>query len=222
LRNLNDIINPEDLVETESLTTLLAVIPKHAQSEWFLSYEKLHEFIMPRSSREIFSDAENGIYTLVCLKKWREEIKNKCRQSRFNVRDFVYDPSAFNSGKEKLRQLDSDRESIKNTLVTWCRTNFSEAFIAWAHLKTIRIFVESILRFGLPPNFDAILLEPTRKGESRLREMLNQMFIHLASVHLEEKEDSNEIPVGLAFTEKFYPYVFTELDLSFEDRADKQ
>lgn len=35
----------------------------------------------------------------------------------------------------------------------WCQTNFTEVFIAWAHLKALRIHVESILRFGLPADY---------------------------------------------------------------------
>jgi V-type H+-transporting ATPase subunit C len=31
-------------------------------------------------------------------------------------------------------------------LVKWCSTMFSEAFIAWIHMKALRVFVESVLR----------------------------------------------------------------------------
>jgi hypothetical protein len=33
-------------------------------------------------------------------------------------------------------------------LIRYCRTNFAEAFVAWIHLKAIRVFVESVLRYG--------------------------------------------------------------------------
>jgi len=32
----------------------------------------------------------------------------------------------------------------------WITTAFSETAIAWTHLKAVRLFVESVLRFGLP------------------------------------------------------------------------
>lgn len=31
-------------------------------------------------------------------------------------------------------------------LVRWLKVNFSEAFIAWIHIKALRVFVESVLR----------------------------------------------------------------------------
>lgn len=36
------------------------------------------------------------------------------------------------------------------------RTNFGEVFSAWVHLKALRVFVESVLRYGLPPDFTAV------------------------------------------------------------------
>ena len=35
---------------------------------------------------------------------------------------------------------------------------FSEIFIAWTHLKALRTFVESVLRYALPTNFQCILV----------------------------------------------------------------
>ena len=45
----------------------------------------------------------------------------------------------------------------QNTLIRWLKNTFSESYSGWIHLKAIRVFVESILRYGLPPNFVAIL-----------------------------------------------------------------
>ena len=94
--------------------------------------------------------------------------------------------------------------------------NFSEAFIAWIHIKALRVFVESVLRYcdqkynltvthahnhsytellfdfivisvmcsfryGLPVNFQAMLLQPTKKTMKRLREVLNDLYKHLDS-----------------------------------------
>lgn len=39
------------------------------------------------------------------------------------------------------------------------RTNFSEAFQILVHLKVIRLFVESVLRYGLPANYIGIAIK---------------------------------------------------------------
>lgn len=36
--------------------------------------------------------------------------------------------------------------STQGPLVRWLKVNFSEAFIAWIHIKALRVFVESVLR----------------------------------------------------------------------------
>lgn len=36
--------------------------------------------------------------------------------------------------------------SLQGPLLRWLKVNFSEAFIAWVHVKALRVFVESVLR----------------------------------------------------------------------------
>lgn len=38
-----------------------------------------------------------------------------------------------------------------------------------------------IYRYGLPVNFQAILLQPNKKSSKRLRDVLNQLYAHLDS-----------------------------------------
>lgn len=52
----------------------------------------------------------------------------------------------------------------------------AQAFSAWIHICAIRLFVESILRYGLPPKFVATLMKPNQKNAARLRKVLNQLF----------------------------------------------
>lgn len=42
--------------------------------------------------------------------------------------------------------------SLQGPLLRWLKVNFSEAFIAWIHIKALRVFVESVLRcvVGMP------------------------------------------------------------------------
>lgn len=37
----------------------------------------------------------------------------------------------------------------QGTFVRWLKLNFSEVFVAWIHLKALRVFVESALRSAL-------------------------------------------------------------------------
>ncbi|XP_042639603.1 V-type proton ATPase subunit C 2 [Orycteropus afer afer] len=116
-------------------------------------------------------------------------------------------------------QTDRERESEgegEGPLLRWLKVNFSEAFIAWIHIKALRVFVESVLRYGLPVNFQAVLLQPHKKSSTkRLREVLNSIFKHLDEVAAASILDASvEIP-GLQFNNQdYFPYVYFHIDLN--------
>ncbi|KAK3779981.1 hypothetical protein RRG08_007444, partial [Elysia crispata] len=99
-------------------------------------------------------------------------------------------------------------------LVRWLKVNFGEVFTAWIHIKALRVFVESVLRYGLPVNFQAMLVKPTKKNTKRLKETLNQLYGHLDSTALSGQQlNTMDIP-GLNLTSSdYYPYVFYKISL---------
>merc|ERR1711916_194422 len=84
-------------------------------------------------------------------------------------------------GKKEKGDLEAELKTQWTALVRWCKTNFSEAFTSWVHLLALRVFVESVLRYGLPVNFQAMLMLPHRKCEKKLRTALHDLFGHLDS-----------------------------------------
>ena len=48
-------------------------------------------------------------------------------------------------------------------LLRLARTSFSESFQILVHLKVIRLFVESVLRYGLPAEYIGIVVEVSLK-----------------------------------------------------------
>uniref|UniRef100_A0A0G2JZN3 V-type proton ATPase subunit C n=1 Tax=Rattus norvegicus TaxID=10116 RepID=A0A0G2JZN3_RAT len=116
----------------------------------------------------------------------------------------------------------NDRESEgegEGPLLRWLKVNFSEAFIAWIHIKALRVFVESVLRYGLPVNFQAVLLQPHKKSATkRLREVLNSVFRHLDEVAAASILDASvEIPGLQLSNQDYFPYVYFHIDLSLLD-----
>ena len=49
--------------------------------------------------------------------------------------------------------------ALKTELLQLARTNFSESFQILVHLKVIRLFVESVLRYGLPADYIGIVVK---------------------------------------------------------------
>ncbi|XP_015420410.1 PREDICTED: V-type proton ATPase subunit C 2 isoform X1 [Myotis davidii] len=123
-------------------------------------------------------------------------------------------PAAGHSDRER----ESEGES-EGPLLRWLKVNFSEAFIAWVHIKALRVFVESVLRYGLPVNFQAVLLQPQKKSSiKRLREVLNSVFKHLDEVAAASMLDAAmDIPGLQLNNQDYFPYVYFRIDLSLLD-----
>ncbi|KAK8376751.1 hypothetical protein O3P69_009993 [Scylla paramamosain] len=212
-RNLGDLVKKEDFVQnSEYLVTLLVVVPKAFYTDWQAKYEHLSDMVVPRSSRLIFEDSDHGLYTVTLFSKVVDEYKLHARENKFIVREFTYNEEELTAGKNELSKLINDKKRYFGPLVRWLKVNFSECFICWIHVKAIRVFVESVLRYGLPVNFQAILIHPNKKSIKRLRDILNQLYSHLDSSATGGVGETVDIP-GLGFnTSEYYPYVYFKIN----------
>lgn len=134
--------------------------------------------VVPNSSKLILKDGDAAIYTVAILKgqyqagfmdedgkfqngqflDYVELFKVKAREQRFVVRDFEYNPNALHDNQTLKAELQVEVERLWSGILRWCKAHYGEAFIAWMHIKAIRIFVESVLRYGLPVNFAVALV----------------------------------------------------------------
>ncbi|XP_017781427.1 PREDICTED: V-type proton ATPase subunit C [Nicrophorus vespilloides] len=219
-RNLADLVKKEHFIlDSEYLTTLLVIVPKSMFHDWQAHYEKLTDMIVPRSTVLINQDNEYGLYTVTLFKKVVEEFKLHAREKKFIVREFTYNEEELAAGKNEITKLVTDKKKQFGPLVRWLKVNFSECFCAWIHVKALRVFVESVLRYGLPVNFQAILIHPNKKTSKRLRDVLNQLYGHLDSSALQGSGniDSVDIP-GLGFGQsEYYPYVYYKINVDMID-----
>jgi len=218
VKDITELVKEEHVIETEYMETLFVAVPKINEKIFLTSYEKLTEYILPRSALLIDQDNEYALYRVVLFRKVAEDFKIAAREKKFVVRDFKF--STDKSGKADKKKMDAEKEKLRKNLVRWCKTNFSEAFIAWVHLKAIRVFVESVLRYGLPTNFQAMLLLPNKNRQTRLRKALQELYGHLSSKSIFGKEDKDEDEhyAGLD-QEHFYPYVSLEINLDFKNKG---
>lgn len=220
-RNVADLVKKEHFIlDSEYLTTLLVVVPKAGYNDWYAKYEKLTDMVVPRSSIMICEDAENGLFTVSLFQKVVDEFKLHARESRFLVKDFTYNEEELAAGKTELSKLTSDKKKQFGPLVRWLKVNFSEAVTAWVHVKALRVFVESVLRYGLPVNFQAMLLHPNKKSMKRLREVLNSQYSHLDASALQgSADDKYDIPGLSVGQQEYYPYVYYKLDIDMVNDA---
>lgn len=221
-RNLADLVKKEHFIlDSEYLTTLLVIVPRSNFQDWYSCYEKLTDMIVPRSTQLITQDSEYGLFTITLFKKVIDEFKLHAREKKFIVRDFIYNEEELAAGKNEITKLVTDKKKQFGPLVRWLKVNFSECFCAWIHVKALRVFVESVLRYGLPVNFQAILLHPHKKCARRLRDVLNQLYAHLDSSATgstaQHNQDNVDIP-GLGFGQSdYFPYVYYKINVDMVD-----
>jgi len=181
-RDLVDVLTPDvikdgDYINTEHLTTVVVILPRGTEKEFLNVYESMSENIIPRSAMK-FKDLDdkdgNSVWRVVMFKSCMEDFKKACREKRLAPRDFEYSEDAH-------KKLVSDREKVQDAATRQLsnvkglyQAAWSDVMVAWVHIKAMRIFVESVLRFGMPPSFAAFTIET--RGGAPARKALAQIL----------------------------------------------
>jgi len=212
VKSLVDIVKKEHFVYSEYLTTLIVAVPKNLVKEWYASYETLCQMVVPRSSELIAQDEEFSLFNVTLFKKVVEDFKNACRERKFLVRDFTFDENKISQEQKDLAAISAEEKDQWQTSLRLCKANFGESFSCWMHIKALRVYVESILRYGLPPNFQPMIIKPKNKNERRVRDILAQHYAKLGDKNegdgkSKKKEQLDENIQLLLGDKDYYPYV---------------
>lgn len=217
-RNLGPLLNEEDFVQqSEYLVTVCVVVPKGLYKEWEKEYEGLADFVVPRSSKLVLEDADQGIFTVTMFRKTLDAFKNNAREHKYTVRDFQYSKDDIETGLNERKNLEKAQKKAYVPLIRWLKGNFSEAFINWMHVKALRLFTESVLRYGLPANFLTVMLEPNKKVDKKLREKLHTLYSSLDKNTFNEAPEMGDNIPGIYLSGDYYPYVYFDVNTNFID-----
>ncbi|KAM3361974.1 V-type proton ATPase subunit C isoform X1 [Capsicum galapagoense] len=211
VRDLSNLVKPEDVVNSEHLTTLLAVVSKYSQKDWLSSYETLTTYVVPRSSKLLYEDNEYALYTVTLFNRDADNFKIKARERGFQIRDFEHNPETQESRKQELEKLMQDQETFRSSLLQWCYTSYGEVFSSWMHFCAVRIFAESILRYGLPPSFLSVVLAPSTKSEKKVRSILESLC-DSSNSNFWKAEDEGGM-AGFGGDTEAHPYVSFTINL---------
>ncbi len=109
--------------------------------------------VVPRSSLEIDSDKEFTLFAVTTFQKHSSEFINKCREKKWIPRDFKYEKSGKEEEHKEIERLSTEERKLWGDALRLSRTGYSESAMTWMHVLAIRVFVETILRYGLPADF---------------------------------------------------------------------
>lgn len=173
--------------------------------------------VVPRSAKNVYSDTEYSLFRVVVFKKGVDTIKNLFREKRYTVRPYEYDPRQAELDKDRRNELTQQKNKTLALLLVWLETKYSEVVAAWLHLKAIRTYIEAVLRYGIPVNFQANVLKVRKGQHSKLRKSLSFLYNNLAGGDLTGAAESESSDMGgLAGGGDFFPYVFFSIDLEDE------
>ncbi|KAF6262753.1 vacuolar H+ ATPase V1 sector, subunit C [Scenedesmus sp. NREL 46B-D3] len=207
VRDISAVVKPQHVVDSENLATLFVVVSKYGVKEWESCYEKLCDFVVPRSSKHVTEDQDYVLMSVVLFRRVVDDFKTAARVRGFQVKEYV--PPASEAAEApptdlNLNQLKAEGQAKQSALEGWARTAYGEAFGCYMHMSVIRLFVESILRYGLPPQFQAVVVKPLPKMEARLRTALAANFGTDVAYW---KDDGNVAAGALSSEIDQYPYV---------------
>ena len=153
-KSLTTIVDPSLIIQnSEYLETHLVAVPRTITKDFLKTYETISPWIVPRSAQTIDSDDEFTLYAVTTFKKHSADFIHKCRENKWTPRDFKYKEGGREEEQKEVERLEKDESKVRNEAWRLGRTSWGEAVMAWVHVLALRVFVETVLRYGLPLQF---------------------------------------------------------------------
>lgn len=153
-------MDPKLLIQdSEFLETHLIVVPNLAKKDFLRSYETISQMVVPRSAVEVAQDEELTLYTVTVFKKFAAEFVQKCREQRWTPRDYKYVEGGREEEKKEIERVSKDERKVWGEVLRLARMGWSESVMIWIHVLCLRVFVETVLRYGLPLEFVSALVK---------------------------------------------------------------
>ncbi|TVY33005.1 V-type proton ATPase subunit C [Lachnellula subtilissima] len=179
-KSLTPVVDPKILVQdSEYLETHLVVVPSNFKKDFIKSYETISPMVVPRSAKEVAHDDEFTLYAATTFKKYSAEFQHKCREMKWTPRDYKYVEGGKEEERKEVERVSRDERKIWGEALRLGRTGWSEAVMIWIHVLTLRVFVETVLRYGLPLDFVCGLIKTTPKLVKKAKTALDSSYSYL-------------------------------------------
>jgi V-type H+-transporting ATPase subunit C len=131
--------------------------------DYLKTYESLSPMVVPRSSIQVSSDDEFTLFAVTTFKKYSAEFIHKCREKRWVPRDYKYVEGGREEEAREVESLAKEERKVWGEALRLGRTGYSESAMIWIHVLALRVFVETVLRYGLPLDFICGLVQVSRQ-----------------------------------------------------------
>ncbi|KAI9928842.1 hypothetical protein ASPWEDRAFT_36647 [Aspergillus wentii DTO 134E9] len=219
-KSLASIVDPRTIVQdSEYIETHLVAVPSQQVKDFLKTYETVAPMVVPRSASLVASDDEFSLYAVTTFKKHSVEFVHKCREQRWIPRDFKYVEGGKEEERKQVERIGGDERKLWGETLRLGRTAWSEAVMVWIHVLVLRVFVETVLRYGLPLDFvSTVIRTPNPKQADKAKRNLDDKYSYLAGNAFGrdkkgrvKRDDPGEMHEGGA---EYSAYVYYELEFN--------
>lgn len=115
--------------------------------------------VVPRSAVEVAQDDEFVLFAVTTFKKTSAEFVQKCREQKWTPRQYKYVAGGREEEQRELDRVAREEKKVWGEALRMGRTGWSESVMIWLHVLTLRVFVEAVLRYGLPLDYISALVK---------------------------------------------------------------
>ncbi|KAI9038738.1 H(+)-transporting V1 sector ATPase subunit C [Aspergillus affinis] len=181
-KSLASVVDPRAIVQdSEYLETHLVAVPSQQIKEFLKTYETVSPMVVPRSATLVASDDEFTLYAVTTFRKHSVEFVHKVRENKWIPRDFKYVEGGKEEERKEFERVGGDERKLWGETLRLGRTAWSEAVMVWMHVLVLRVFVETVLRYGLPLDFVCTIIRtPSSKQADKAKYNLDEKYSYLA------------------------------------------
>ncbi|KAF2636964.1 ATPase, V1 complex, subunit C [Massarina eburnea CBS 473.64] len=224
-KSLATIVDPKLLIQdSEYLDTHLVAVPLSQAKDFLKSYESLTPMVVPRSATQVAADDEFNLFAVVTFKKHSAEFVHKCREKRWTPRDYKYKQGGKEEEAKEANQLAADAQKLWNEALRLGRTGYSESAMIWIHVLTLRVFVETVLRYGLPLDFVCGLVQTNAKLAKKAKANLDESYSYLGGnafgrdskgrIKKDDSSTANDMQTAGHTDQEYSAYVYYEFEIN--------
>lgn len=131
----------------------------NAKKDFLRSYETVAPMVVPRSAVEVDHDDEFILYAVATFKKHGADFVQKCREQKWTPRQYTHVEGGREEEQRELDRVTNEERKVCGEALRIGRTGWSESVMIWFHVLTLRVFVEAVLRYGLPLDYVTALIK---------------------------------------------------------------
>ena len=196
---------------TDYLCTILCFVPHNSEKNFLANYMKLADgFVVPYSAQRIDKgeDEKMLLYRVIVMKHMKDEFKMQCQgQLRVSCRDYNEEELNKKPSEEKeIEKLANESTTKKHDLERHAESGYSEVFYALMHLKYLRLYVESNLKYTSNDYYSVMVYVPKEREQKLISIMIKTFNDTKEQGWYGTKEELKE-------SEDFYPFILVKISV---------